>query len=252
MIGKVLKYDLKSIGKSLFPIYLVTFCLCLFTRLVYALGESVKVFEILSFITNIFALVSVVALIAMSFIACITRFYTNLFKEQGYLTNVLPAKIDTHVLSKFLSAFIYCAISVVLAAASLVIMYFSIEMSEGISGFIDTVKPVLAPFLIMLILSLSLYQSLSFAAYSIGQRSKNKMASSVITGIVLYFAAQLISLAVLGVGLLIKPEYLSLLDEGALEVLRPLLYIVSVLMAAYNVGCYFIAVSALKKKMDLE
>ena len=89
MLGKVLKYDLKSLIKNLIPLYVVLFGLGLMIRI---LG----LFDNVSIIAIVCGLM-IVALVLVSFLSVVltgifsVKYYLeNLFKDQAYLTHTLP------------------------------------------------------------------------------------------------------------------------------------------------------------------
>ena len=253
MLEKVLKYDLKSIGKRLIPLYLITILLSVITKGLYIFSEKYFVLQVISFTTNIAALGLILALIFVTFIVALKRFYTNLFKEEGYLTNALPVKLETHILSKFISAFIYSILSILVIFISLYCMYYGLELVQEISSFIEVIKEMLIIFGIVLAFSYFSYLTLCFVSYSIGQRkNKNKIVYSVITGFILYVVTQIITLAILFVAYKINPEILKELDNNNSEMIKKVLYFVIGLQSIYIIIHYFLTASVLKKKMDLE
>lgn len=253
MLGKVLKYDLKSIGKVLIPLYILTFALCIITRSLYTLSDAFQIFAVISYITNVFAIVAIIALIFITFILCLRRFYTNLFKEEGYLSNVLPVKVSTHVLSKTLSAVIFCILTVIVIVSSLFLMYYSIELDEGMRGILAELEGLFLPFILLLFISYLTYILLFYAGYAIGQlRNKDKMAYSVLAGFGLYMGTQIINLLLIFIIYIINPDIVRLLENSDLNALKLTLYGVIGLQTMYAVIYYCITVFALNKKMDLE
>lgn len=253
MLEKVLKYDFKYMGKMLFPLYVMTIGVCLLTRLLYMGAEHFKVFEVLSLLTNVTGLLLLVATVVLTFVMVVKRFYTTLFKEEGYLTNVLPVKMETHILSKLICSLIFNILAVLVFIGSFFIMYYSIELTEGMASFIEIFKQIIFYSIILIILTLQSYEMLVYAAYSIGQRkNKNKMLYSIISGIGLYFIPQIISLIAIGVACLLDPNYFDLLESADIGAIKTILMIANGIAILNIIICYFITVWSLNKKMDLE
>ena len=253
MLKKVLKYDLKEIGKKLLPIYLVTLGSCLVTRLLYILAENIPIFRILSFLTNILALASLVATIVISFTTCVKRFYTNLFKEEGYLTNVLPVKINTHILSKFISFACFSLISIVIFLGSFSLMYYSIELVSSLREAIDVIKKMIVPFIVFLSAVYLSYQLLLCAAYSFGQKSNsNKMRKAFIAGIVIYIATQLVSLITIFIMNATNSDFLKLVSASDVNSIQKLITTFIFIYIVYILAYYKIIIYNLNKKMDIE
>jgi len=252
MLGKVLKYDFKNIGKILIPLYIITLGMCGLTRVLLILGEQFRIFEVLSFLTNIGGLVLLVGTVAFTFIIVVKRFYSNLFKEEGYLTNVLPVNINTHILSKVISSLVFNILSVIVVIVSFFIMYYSLELTEGMSAFINVFKEIIIYGSIFAILALQTYEMLVCTAYSIGQRkAKNKILYSIVSGIGLYFVGQIIILSAIGITIIVQPNYIELLELGNIEAIRITLILANIANIICNIMYYFITVWSLKKKMDL-
>ena len=253
MLGKILKYDFKYIGKMLLPLYLITVGMCGLTRLLYIWADQFKIFEILSFLTNVSGLVLLVGTVVFTLIMVIKRFYTNLFKEEGYLTNVLPVKINTHILSKFICSLIFNILAILVLVGSFFIMYYSIELTDGMTAFMDIFKQLIPYCVVLIILTLQSYEMLIFAAYSIGQRkSKKKILFSIASGIGLYFISQIISLIGIFIVSKIQPDYFDLLEIADIETIKTTLIMANVIAAMNSIIYYFITVWQLNKKMELE
>ena len=253
MLGKVLKYDFKNMGKMLIPLYVMTLGVCLLTRLLYMGAEHFKVFEILSFLTNVTGLLLLVATVVLTFVVVVKRFYTTLFKEEGYLTNVLPVKMEIHILSKLICSLIFNILAVLVFIGSFFIMYYSIELTEGMTSFIGVFKQIIFYSVILIILTLQSYEMLIYAAYSIGQRkNKNKILYSIISGIGLYFISQIISLITIFIVSKVQPNYLELLESVDIEAIKVTLIIANAICIVNIIIYHSLTVWSLNKKMDLE
>ena len=237
----------------LFPLYLITIGMCLLTRLSYTLAEQFEIFKVLSYLTNVGGIALLVATIVLTFVVVVRRFYINLFKEEGYLTNVLPVKIDIHILSKFICSLIFNVLAALVVIGSLIIMYYSLELTENISSFIEIFKNAIFYFILLVILTLQTYEMLVCAAYSIAQRkSKNKVLYSIISGIGLYIIGQIIALTTILIVSKIQPDYLELLQSTDIGTIKTTLIIGNLLVFINIIIYYFITIWALNKKMDLE
>jgi len=253
MLGKVLKYDFKYMGKMLIPLYLLTIVMCSLTRGLVFLSDKFRIFEILSFFTNVGGLILIVASLALTLVMVVRRFYTNLFKEEGYLTNVLPVKINTHIISKFICALVFNILAVLVVVGSLAIMYYSLDLSENIRMILDMFGEFIPCFLVYVVLALQAYEMLICAAYSLGQtQSKNKIQYAVIFGIGLYSIAQVMGVIGIGILLLIKPNCLELLEVMDKDAIWAVLITGTIIPVFENIMYLLVMKLALNKKMDLE
>lgn len=106
MLGKLLKYDLKSIIKIFIPIWLALLLIAAIKRLA-GIVESDSVWGSLSTIIPmvIFVLLTI-AMFVITIVFIVQRFYNGLLKDEGYLMFTVPAKPWQLIASKGLSAII--------------------------------------------------------------------------------------------------------------------------------------------------
>ena len=107
MLGKVLKYDLKRLGQSLTPLYIFTLILSVVVLGGSYLTDINQLFTIAYGTVFIFFIVLLMAVGIGTFFLSIQKFYQNLLKDEGYLTNTLPVTKNTLILSKILSSCIF-------------------------------------------------------------------------------------------------------------------------------------------------
>lgn len=123
MLGKLLKYDLRSLSKVLLfvhlPLLVLTFIIRFFV--IDTLFEHGPDFFSLSAIILGFAYLVIVGFVTQIYYGIYV--YRNLFTDQGYLTLTLPASANAHVLSKTLSGFIWILIDQIFIYASTLIAF---------------------------------------------------------------------------------------------------------------------------------
>ncbi len=153
MLGKALKYDLKSIYKLwllLSGIILgMSVIAGLSLRSLIYVDNPAQHFEAWEFLPVIFLLVSFLALFAyivFTYFYPIYRFYKHFFTDEGYLTFTLPVKRSTHLNSKILNAFIWnTASGVVITLALLIVFLIAPAKNDGTGIFLVKMWEVLAP-----------------------------------------------------------------------------------------------------------
>lgn len=248
MLSKVLKYDIKHMLKMLFPLYLITIVMCILARLFYAVEGKSIFFEYMSFITKTSGIILLVGTAVFTFITMARRFYTNLFKDEGYLTNTLPVAINTHILSKFICSLIFTSLAILIVIGSVSIMYYDLIGYTHIFSFLDVFGGNIIYGILLIILSFQAYQMIIWTAYALGQRTdRNKIATSFVYGIILYFCVQMVALVVLGIGYLINNNIIELLATTTLGA------IITNVIQIINILIYYGVISwALNNKMDLE
>ncbi len=121
MLGKLLKYDFRSIGRSMFPIYLGTIAL----SVICSVLEKTRISE-----SNIFGalIILFVALVVASTLGTVAllnqRFTRGLLGSEGYLYFALPVRTSTHIASKLLNAIIWGLLQVMVFGICVVLVGF--------------------------------------------------------------------------------------------------------------------------------
>ena len=128
MLGKLIKYDLKSTSKILILVHGFLLLSALFMRLFItgqlqaeSMSEGSELLLTLTIL--LYTLLIMGASFATSIIIAV-RFYKNLFSDEGYLTNTLPVKRGTHLLAKTISGGIWAVIDLILLFLSIYIVAF--------------------------------------------------------------------------------------------------------------------------------
>lgn len=134
MLGKLLKYDLKSIFKYwwLFAVSSVgvsvlgAISLLGFTSAMQADTETdfIVFIGIMCFFAFLFCMLALSAFIIVAEILIYVRFYKNLFSDEGYLTFTLPVKRHQILTSKLIMAIITEACTVTLFLVEIVSIFF--------------------------------------------------------------------------------------------------------------------------------
>ena len=127
MLGKLLKYEFKSMARLLGVIYLAVLAVAAIAGLVGGIsmrhsiagveGTNSLGMAILLFVYVIL----VIAMIVVSMILILERFYNNLLKGEGYLMHTLPVPTWMHVASKTINAVIWNALAIVVLVLSLIL-----------------------------------------------------------------------------------------------------------------------------------
>ncbi len=129
MLKKLLRYEFKSVSKTLLPLFFGVFAASVFSSLFSTL--NIRVFSAdsgESFFQSILSLVSwtlfglslfaVFASIFIVYFILLHRYFKNFFGDEGYLTFTLPAKTQTHLWAKTISGIVWTALGILVACAS--------------------------------------------------------------------------------------------------------------------------------------
>lgn len=219
MLGKLLKYDFRSLARIILPATLLAAATTVLGAgalkliiSVIAEGESSFVRSAVTVGLTLVVIASVLAIIAYSVVSAIfiyARFYKNFFTDEGYLTFTLPVKTHTLLLSKLISYIVWGLICMVAVVAFIAIFVLfgtapagSLINADAWNGFLDFLKNIYfsTPYAsVMGTLSFFIQSICSglmiFLAISIGctVANKHKLVTSVAFYFVLNTALQIIS-----------------------------------------------------------
>lgn len=261
MLKKLLKYDMKMLGKALLPYAAVLLLLSIITRGINTLEKSFSFLKIISTPINLAFVVLLVGSLFYTFFVTMKRYYINLFKDEGYLTHTLPVTKNQLITSKMLSSMIFFVGMLFVLVLSLLIGYGDVFSSffTAMNEMIHSMNLPLVPSYIVVVLTFFVsYVSsilLLYLSIALGHtRPSNKIMYSVVFGIVLYSVSQLIGLLEIGILYLIYPNMLQELSNavpsGSIMATTMIMNLVVgvILTALYQWGTNFV----LNKNLNLE
>ncbi|MCR5797993.1 MAG: hypothetical protein K6G63_08790, partial [Eubacterium sp.] len=100
MLGKIMKYEFKSLGRIFFPIYIGVALLTALAIIVSAINNAIKTdgVSIMSVVNGGVLVIMFIALFVVPAVSSFIvgyKFYESTVKSQGYLTHTLPVKKST-------------------------------------------------------------------------------------------------------------------------------------------------------------
>lgn len=101
MLGKLLKYEFKAVGRIMLPLYAAVI---LFSVIFAVSMKSFSDLGVLNVVLTVLFSVTVAATIIMTLVLIIQRFYKNLLGNEGYLMFTLPVTTGKHITNKTISA----------------------------------------------------------------------------------------------------------------------------------------------------
>ncbi len=257
MLGKLFKHEWKATARRYGLFYLILASITLFTAMIHALPVDNIFFTMGEISLIVLYLVSLCGVVFCSTGMAIVRFYKNMVSDEGYLTHTLPVKVEQLVFVKFLVAYIWQLVTVVLCALSLFCVFVVGHMElgkffDGVSYLADIGGKMIPVFVVMMLISMMYQLMIYYLSIAIGQRfGSYKILASIIAYCALSFAIELVlMLVILGVfgvvGFMEIAESRYTMDGmvGFYLMTTGLSLIVGV--AAYLVTCY-----QLKKKLNL-
>lgn len=132
MLGKLLKYEIKSYTRTFIPIY-IAILLISFINGMFINTELFKVQEILSVIL----ITLFVSVMVLSIVITIQRFRKNLLEDEGYLMFTLPVSTKNIIFSKYVVSLIFSILSMAVAGLSFFIITITAEQVSILDIFIQ-------------------------------------------------------------------------------------------------------------------
>ena len=182
MLGKLIKYDFKSMMRSFVPLWIAFLVVSVINRFTIRLPDF-DLEVVANLVTGVSMFLYVVLMVAINVIGIvlvIQRFYNGLLGDEGYLAFTLPVKPWQHVCSKGITGTVVIAANSLISAGSVVILAGGEEFFKGIEYLLDLLAKsnlnagLLIPLgLLMLLITLiqSIYQI--YAAMAIGHLMNN-------------------------------------------------------------------------------
>jgi len=261
MLSKLFKHELKATARLLLPIYLVLVVLTIMDRIALNLDIFKGVLSIIPGLITTAYVVSIIAIIVVSFVIIIMRFYKNLMTDEGYLMFTLPVKSHQLIISKLLASILWTVASVVAVIASLFAVFATsdtwammvdvyhmamVEIKAELGGF-TTILVIELVLLVILTLINSILEI--YASIAIGQLfNGHKVIGSFAAYIGITTAIQIIvSVFLFIAGMIFKQR----IDD--IEAIPQLVFPITILfLLVFNVLFYWITNYIFKRKLNLE
>ncbi len=144
MLGKLLKYEIKSMGRLLLPLYAVLLVTSVALGMIFQvqLSNNPLVNLILRrfqpIVIVIFVVIAILTGIVMAMLL-IQRFYKNLLGQEGYLMFTLPVTTAQNIWSKALTSLIWIVLGIITGALCGLIM---ISLSMDLGDFLKQLSEV--------------------------------------------------------------------------------------------------------------
>ena len=142
MIKKLCKYEFRSIGRTLIPIYIAVIAVSIITAISIAMNVNYaninyssnsvqwaiemnvpyKLQQVFTFVMSLTYFAVMVALFVLTFVIILQRFYKGLLCDEGYLMFTLPVKPWQLITSKGITAFVISILSGIVSCISIFIM----------------------------------------------------------------------------------------------------------------------------------
>ncbi|MBU9738332.1 hypothetical protein [Diplocloster agilis] len=266
MLGKLIKYDLISVSKILFPLHLALLVVTVLGRLSMALNLPQNAPLIVSLMLMLY-IFGIIAIGIITLVVLVMRFYKNLFTSEGYLMHTLPVKASQHLNSKLIVAVLWSILDCVFIIFSIFILLVNqpwlnqisaanwAELKEMFSiiflGGGNTMVSILFLCLYMLIANIYIFLSF-YVSICIGQlMNKHKVLGSFLAYLVIYVISQILSvISMLFFGLSSLRGFP--VQTLTFEYYRNLMTLSIVETLAFSIVFYLISNYMISKKLNLD
>ncbi len=134
MLGKLLKYEIKSTSRTFIPMYVAILLVSVINR-VFLNTEMFKINGIALMVLGALF----VALGVLTIVVTVQRFRKNLLEDEGYLMFTLPVSIKKIIFSKYLVTIMWTFLSGIVAILSFAIIM-SIDSAQGFKEYLEVSK----------------------------------------------------------------------------------------------------------------
>ncbi len=205
MVRKLFKHEFLALMRLFIPVYAVLIAMSVFGRILQIFESDSVVYSIISTFSTIVYVVGIFAVLLLTTVFCVIRFYKNLFTAEGYLTFTLPTTPTKLVLVKLVTATVFEIASVVMVLFSISILTMGEAYSEIVKAAAYLLKFLegrvgvhLWLYVLELILTMILAAATGLLLYygciTVGQMfRKNRILAAVGVYFACYIVSQIIS-----------------------------------------------------------
>lgn len=263
MLKKLLKYDLKSSFKILIIFYSLSIFFATSTRIFLNIDNSF-IMNIIGQICSGATIAMIVNILINNLMRVWTRFKTNLYGDESYLTHTLPVKKSTLYLSKALTSIITLFTSTVVIALTLLIAYYSKENIEFLKNMLSlvattygsTIIKISLSFLFIFFLEIANALQSGYTGIILGHKmNNNKLAFSVLYGFIAYIATQILSLLMLFIIALFNKDIMNLFftnDIINIDMIKVIIYLSITIYTIIYVIQYVINLRLFKQGVNVD
>lgn len=263
MLGKLFKYDIKSIIKGLIVFYSLAIFFALLTRGFLNIENSL-VMDIIGRVCSGVTISMIFNILVNIIMRCWVKFKNNLYGDESYLTHTLPVTKAKIYYSKIITALITLFLSVAVITVTLIVAYYSKENIEMLKNVLLPVANILdssATFLIVMVL-LVLFLEIAnilqcgFTGIILGHRFNSAKAGlSVLIGFIVYMASQAIVVICVFAAALFNKDFMNLFVTNSavdISVIKSAVYIsIIAYICVLIIGC-IVNVKLLKKGVNVD
>lgn len=270
MLWKLMKYEFRATARLFLPLYLAVIMLGLLAS--FSLGMTTNQSEflkVLGVLCIILFGIMLYAMVLLSVILMLVRFYRNLMTDEGYLMFTLPVSVSQLIFSKLIVSLVWFVGSALVAVLAIYPMTVNPIITGEFNGT-SLIKTVVENLLTSLpvdahtrtllivegasltVLSVIAFCLMSYAAISVGQSfRKNKVLLSIVFLFVFNMVSQ-IFYQTLQVGMSLRLKYRIVTNFWGMPEVQQMLLGSILVSLVLCVGYYFLTHYMLKRRLNLQ
>jgi len=261
MLNKLLKHEFKATARLLIPLYLILLAFTIMDRIVLNLNIFKGVLSIIPGLITFGYVISIIAVIMVTFILMIMRFYKNLMTDEGYLMFTLPVKSHQLINSKLLVSIMWTVASVLAVIASIFVVAAAPEdireITQGLKYFWEELNKefggkvllLIIEFIIIVILVLINSMLMIYVSIAVGQLfNGHKLIGAFAAYIGITTVLQIVMSIFIFIASPIFEETLTTFSSIPNLVFPITIFI----LIGLNVAFYWVTDYIFKKKLNLE
>lgn len=124
MLGKVMKYELRAAGRVLLPFFAAALVACGLLRGLFALAPYLwePLQGVVSGFGAILGIIIVIAVVLLSMVYMVVRFYQAMVSSEATLSFTLPVKAGTHINGRLIVGSLYSLAGILLSVVCAIIL----------------------------------------------------------------------------------------------------------------------------------
>jgi hypothetical protein len=266
MLSKLLKHEMRACSRLLLPLYLVLVVFTILDRIIIRLNIFEGITGIIPVLITFLYVMSIIAIVIVSFVIVILRFYKNLIADEGYLMFTLPVKTRQLIDSKLIVSTLWTLISILITLASIFVVMVTPErfqhLKEAFAALMQQLQDEFGAYSALLIIEIIVLFFLVllnailhiYASIGIGQLvNGHKIIGSFAAFVVLYIASQVIGvLFILICDIISVRSGFSGMQSPYKTVVFALLPALMVYLLAFDIAFYQTTHILFKRKLNLE
>lgn len=261
MLRKLLKYDFRANMKIFLFVWPAILVFAVLEHFMLQANLDDRLMTILVNLTTMLYGLAIVAACVFALVISITRFYSGLLRDEGYLMFTLPVRPWQLIVSKFLTALVTISITVLLSILSLSLLpenphIIVTDMFDGLDSILNVWGYIL--FALMVLLSLSDQILKIYLACAVGHLAKRKR---IFFAVLFYYVLNVV-LEVSFVALFVLVTANDTLSRLICDIIRPfktaggmsamVLGVIDVILLIAGSIYFFVTERILRKHLNLE